>query len=205
MILSCRAPNAVPSNRWCWVTFGEQSRVISRERRSRSGSSATTRAGFLAAPADALPHRSIHNRMMPGKRSKGNLDPSLAIVFDEGGSGTPADDHDDRAALGALLVAAVGAPPLLAAGLLAALFAAVAMSAIAVSADKEDRVAALTKANPLPQNRFAMNRHASSRDWTTAVVSWQVRTSSVWFTCRMVCRTREPCRSNGRVPSISRL
>jgi hypothetical protein len=64
----------------------------------------------------------------------------------------------------ALLVAAVGAPPLLAAGLLAALFAAVAMSAIAVSADKENRVAALTKANPLPQNRFAMNRrHASSQ------------------------------------------
>jgi hypothetical protein len=65
---------------------------------------------------------------------------------------------------GALLVAAIGAPPLLAAGLLAALFAAVAMSAIAVSADKENRVAALTKANPLPQNRFAMNRrHASSQ------------------------------------------
>ena len=38
------------------------------------------------------------------------------------------------------------------------------MSAIAVSADEENRVAALTKANPLPQNRFAMNcRHASSQ------------------------------------------
>lgn len=66
--------------------------------------------------------------------------------------------------LGALLVAAVGAPPLLAAGLLAALIAAVAVSAIAVRADEENRVAALTKANPLPQNRFAMNhRHASSQ------------------------------------------
>jgi hypothetical protein len=65
---------------------------------------------------------------------------------------------------GALLVASIGAPPLLAAGLLAALLAAVAMSAIAVCADKENRVAALTKANPLPQNRFAMNhRHASSQ------------------------------------------
>ena len=65
---------------------------------------------------------------------------------------------------GALLVAAVGAPPLLAAGLLAALVAAVAMSAIAVRADEENRVAVLTKANPLPQNRFAMNRrHASSQ------------------------------------------
>jgi hypothetical protein len=64
----------------------------------------------------------------------------------------------------ALLVAAVGAPPLLAAGLLAALVAAVAVSAIAVRTDEENRVAALTEANPLPQNRFAMNhRHASSQ------------------------------------------
>ena len=64
---------------------------------------------------------------------------------------------------GASLVAAVGASPLLAAGLLAALLAAVAMSAIAVRADEENGVAVLTKASPLPQNRFAMNhRHASS-------------------------------------------
>jgi hypothetical protein len=65
---------------------------------------------------------------------------------------------------GALLVASVGAPPLLLAGLLAALVAAVAVSAVTVRADEENRVAALTKANPLPQNRFAMNhRHASSQ------------------------------------------
>ena len=41
----------------------------------------------------------------------------------------------------ALLVAPIGAPPLLAAGLLAALGAAIAMSAIAVRADEENRVA----------------------------------------------------------------
>ena len=65
---------------------------------------------------------------------------------------------------GALLVAAVGASPLLATGLLAALVAAVAVSAVAVRTDEENRVAALTEANPLPQNRFAMNhRHASSQ------------------------------------------
>jgi hypothetical protein len=65
---------------------------------------------------------------------------------------------------GALLVALIGGPPLPAAGLQAALLAAVAMSAIAVRADEEYRVAGLTKANPLPQNRFAMNhRHASSQ------------------------------------------
>ncbi len=63
---------------------------------------------------------------------------------------------------GALLVASVGAPPLLPAGLLAALVAAVAVSAVAVRADEENRVAALAKANSLPQNRFAMHhRHAS--------------------------------------------
>ena len=95
---------------------------------------------------------------------------------------------------GALLVASVGAPPLLPAGLLAALVAAVAVSAVAVRADEENRVAALTKANSLPQNRFAMNhRHASSQaDWTTAVVSWQLKTSSVWFYLSNGCRTRNP-------------
>jgi hypothetical protein len=90
---------------------------------------------------------------------------------------------------GALLVAPVGAPPLLAPGLFAALGTAVAVSTIAVCADEENRLAALSKAEPLPQNRFAVYHcHASSQagDWTTAVVSWQVRTSSVWFTCRMV-------------------
>jgi hypothetical protein len=33
MIDSCRAANAAPAAWWCWVTFGEQSMVISRERR----------------------------------------------------------------------------------------------------------------------------------------------------------------------------
>jgi len=65
---------------------------------------------------------------------------------------------------GALLVAPVGAPPLLPAGLLAALIVAVAASAIAVRADEENRMTAWTKASPLPQNRFAVNRrHASSQ------------------------------------------
>jgi hypothetical protein len=34
IVLSCRAGNAAPARWWCWVTFGEQSRVISTERRS---------------------------------------------------------------------------------------------------------------------------------------------------------------------------
>ncbi|MGO4879203.1 MAG: hypothetical protein ACLP59_00095, partial [Bryobacteraceae bacterium] len=30
------------------------------------------------------------------------------------------------------------------------------------------------------------------RDWTTALVSWQVGTSSVWFYLSKGCRTRNP-------------
>jgi hypothetical protein len=63
----------------------------------------------------------------------------------------------------ALLVAPVGGAPPPAAGLLAALGTAVAVAAIAVRADEEHCLAPVTPANPLPQNRFAMNRrHASS-------------------------------------------
>ena len=62
-----------------------------------------------------------------------------------------------------LLVAPVGAPPLLETGLFAAWGAAVAVSAVTMRADEEHPLATLTKAKSLPQNRFAMNhRHASS-------------------------------------------
>ena len=65
---------------------------------------------------------------------------------------------------GTLLVATVGASPLLAPCLPAAWIATVAVSAITVRADGEDRLALLTEANPLPQNRFAMShRHALSQ------------------------------------------
>ena len=37
-------------------------------------------------------------------------------------------------------------------------------------------------------------------DWTAAVLSCQVGTSSVWFTCRRVCRTRNPAAANGGFP-----
>jgi len=65
------------------------------------------------------------------------------------------------------LVAPVGGSPLLAAGLFAALGTAVAMAAVTVRADEENRLAAMSKAKLLPQNRFAMNhRHASSQAGT---------------------------------------
>src|ERR1700730_3652765 len=62
------------------------------------------------------------------------------------------------------LVPSVGAPPLLEAGLHTASDAAIAMSAIAMRAEEENRVASLTHAKTTPENRFAMHRpHASSQ------------------------------------------
>jgi hypothetical protein len=108
---------------------------------------------------------------------------------------------------GALLVAPVGVPPLLAAGLLAALGAAVAVSAIAVRADEENRVAAMTEAKPLPQNRFAVNhRHASSQAGTGQRQWSRGRLEPALFGLPVEwLPNTEPCRSNGRVPSFSRL
>jgi hypothetical protein len=65
---------------------------------------------------------------------------------------------------GTPLVAPVGGSPLLAAGWFAALGTAVSMAAVTVRAEEENRLAALPKAKPLPQNRFTVNhRHASSQ------------------------------------------
>jgi len=108
---------------------------------------------------------------------------------------------------GALLVSSVGASPLLAAGLLAAFFVAVAMSAIAVRADEEHCVTLVTEANSLPEYRFAMSRrHASSQaglDNDRGFVAGWNQLSLVlpveWLP------NSEPCRSNGRVPSASAL
>ena len=90
---------------------------------------------------------------------------------------------------GALLVAPVGSPLLLPARLLAALVAAVAVSAVAVRADEENRAAVWTLAGPLPQNRFAVNhRHASSqggtgqRQWSRG----RLKPALFGFTCPMV-------------------
>src|SRR2546423_10488211 len=63
----------------------------------------------------------------------------------------------------ALLVAGVGAPSLLPAGVCAAPLAAIAMSAIAMGADKEHGVALLAGTDSLNENRFAVSlRHAAS-------------------------------------------
>jgi hypothetical protein len=64
----------------------------------------------------------------------------------------------------ALLVASIGPPPLLPAGVCSALSAAITMSAIAVGADEKHDVAMLTETDSLKKNRFAVSlRHASSQ------------------------------------------
>jgi hypothetical protein len=105
---------------------------------------------------------------------------------------------------GTPLMAVIGAPPLAGAGTLAAWSAAVALSAITVRADEEYGVTLVTEANSLPEYRFAMNcRHASSQaglDNGTGFVSGWNQLSLVlpveWLP------NSEPCRSNGRVPSL---
>lgn len=144
---------------------------------------------------------------MPGKRSKGNPDPSRAVALDAGGTGTPAGDRDDRAA-----------PPCSVGGVCwrsAAAGGELARGSRRCSSDVRGHSACRCRKplGSLDQGRtFAaepLRREPppcviAAGDWTTAVVSWQVGTSSVWFTCRWLPNT-EPCRSNGRVPSISRL
>jgi hypothetical protein len=108
---------------------------------------------------------------------------------------------------GALLVAAVGAPSLAGSGTLTTWSAAVALSAIAVRADEEHRVTLATEANSLPEYCFAMScRHASSQaglDNDTGFVAGWNQLSLVLPVERLP--NSEPCRSNGRVPSASRL
>ena len=68
-----------------------------------------------------------------------------------------------KPAFRALLVPGVGPPPLLEASLLAASGAAIAMAAVAVRADEKHRATLFAHANSLPENRFAVNRHAFSQ------------------------------------------
>lgn len=77
-----------------------------------------------------------------------------------------------------LLVAAVGTASLLGPSLGAASGAAIALSAITMPTNPEHGVACVATANPLTENRFAMNRHAArgaAMDKGNRL--WQVRTS----------------------------
>jgi hypothetical protein len=69
-----------------------------------------------------------------------------------------------KAAFRTLLVPGVGHSPLLNAGLLAALDAAITMAAIAVRANEKDHEALFAQADSLPEDRFVVNRrHAPSQ------------------------------------------
>ncbi len=61
------------------------------------------------------------------------------------------------------LMAAVGAAPLLETCFGTAGGAAIALSAITMLTDPEHCVTSAAVANPLPENRFAMSRHARHR------------------------------------------
>ena len=98
---------------------------------------------------------------------------------------------------GATLVAAVGAAALPAPGFGAASGTAIALSAIAVSADPEHRVA--SNAGPLTKDCLAMKIHARRQaGLDNGDRSWQVRTSfDVWLPAEG-CQTGRPAASNGR-------
>jgi len=85
----------------------------------------------------------------------------------------------------AALIAAVGFTVLPETRCRTATLAAIALSAITMRADEEQRVAIAAQTKPRAENRIAVFHHApSGRALTTAVISWQVRTSfHAWWPC----------------------
>jgi hypothetical protein len=140
--------------------------------------------------------------MMPGKGSKGKIDPSRARAAAGNDTGMHAGDRDDPTGLrgfaggaGWHYAAADGGP---------------VGDIPRHSSDDHDRSGCTSR---IPFGTFDNSavveqlRHQPPpclirrRDWTTAVVSCQVGTSSVWFTCQRVCRTWNPAAANDRVPT----
>jgi hypothetical protein len=104
-----------------------------------------------------------------------------------------------ESALRTLLVAAVGRTALPPPGFAAASRTAIALSAIAVRANPEQRPASRAPANPLPQNNFSMNRHPPMQaDFDNGNRSCQGRTSLHGDLLVEVAEP-EPRRSNGGV------
>jgi len=84
---------------------------------------------------------------------------------------------------GAVLVAAIGAAPLLESGLAAASGAAIALAAITVPANPEHHVASAAAADPLMENRLGNGHARLQAGLDNGRESWQVRTSSNAVTC----------------------
>ena len=68
-----------------------------------------------------------------------------------------------ESAFQALLMTAIGQPPLLQASLLPAGETAIALSVITVGTQKKQRAASRGKTKPLPQNHFTVRRHTPSQ------------------------------------------
>jgi len=176
----------------------------------RSGSAATTRAVFrarAATPEDALPHRPFHNPMMPGKRSKRNLDPSRAVALDAGGNGTPAAARDDRAVLRDS-VGGAGWRIAAAGGGLVRGIGYCSIDGRGHSARRGRKpLGSLAQgktvaAEPLHREPppCVIAGKTGQRQWSRGRLEPALFGSPVeWLL------NTEPCRSNGRVPSISRL
>jgi len=98
-----------------------------------------------------------------------------------------------------LLIAAVGLPVLPTPGFNAARRAAIALSAVAMCANPEHRLASLAAANALPENHFSMNRHPPRRaDFDNGNGSCQGRTSLDGGLLMKVAELEPRC-SNGGV------
>ena len=99
----------------------------------------------------------------------------------------------------ALLIAAVGRPVLPAPGFGAANRAAIALPAITMSTNPEDRLASLAAANALPENHFSRNRHPPGQaDFDNGNGSCQGRTSFDGGLLMKVAKPEPRC-SNGGV------
>ena len=83
----------------------------------------------------------------------------------------------------ALLVATIGAAPLLETSLLAAGQATVTLAVIAVPAQEKHSTAFATQANPQPQNHVLVNRHRLRRRLDKATISWQLSLELAWMRC----------------------
>ena len=107
-----------------------------------------------------------------------------------------------QSSLRALLVPAVGDAALLKPSPIAAGNAAVALPAVAMRTQKKGREAALKQANPVPENRFPMSRHA--RPQGGAGQRQRLRGTLRPSCCGDLIKVAlpEPRRSNGGVPLL---
>ena len=106
-----------------------------------------------------------------------------------------------QASFRTLLVPAIRPAPLLQPGLVPASEAAVALSTVAMRTEKEGRETVFEQANPLPENRFPMRRHASPQGGAGQRQPLRGTLRPAWCGDLTKVALPEPRRSNGGVPS----